>query len=181
MGNMILAPYTIDGLSPLEPNIPWTIAEQLLEGIPAPIGRDTPPRLRRKMYSVDGVDQDWHLHNHGAMAYIIEGSHHNPLDKTIRNASVELYRPIRNRLLEHLSSGPAIRIQVLDPNGYPVRAKISIDGVALSNDEAWYTRYHDGRWDFLVPAHQDYTLRIEAEGYRDARSASAQRTQANHS
>ena len=45
MGNMILAPYTIDGLSPLEPDIPWTIAEQLLKAS-RPIGRDTPPRLR---------------------------------------------------------------------------------------------------------------------------------------
>ena len=43
MAHMILAPYTIDGFIPLEPDIPWFIAEQLLEGIPAPIGRKTPP------------------------------------------------------------------------------------------------------------------------------------------
>ena len=166
MANMILSPYTVDGLLPLEPDVPWFIAQQLLEGIPAPIGRETPPRLRRKLYSVDGVDQDWHLFNHGAMAYIVEGSHHNPLDMTIRNASVALYRPIRNRILEHLSAGPAIRIQVVDGSGQPIRASVQLEGLTLSNGELWQTRQHDGRWDFLVPEHKNYSLRIKAEGYR---------------
>ena len=118
------------------------------------------------MYSVDGVDQDWHLFNHGAMAYIIEGSHHNPLNMAIRNASVELLRPIRNRMLEHLSSGPAIRIQAVDGSGNPIRAKVTVEGLTLSNGESWHTRHHDGRWDFLVPEHREYTVRVEADGYR---------------
>lgn len=166
MGNMILSPYTIDGYTPLSPDIPWQIAEQLLDGLPAPVGRKTAPRLKRKMYSVDGVDQDWHLYNHGAMAYIVEGSHHNPLNQNIRNASVSLYRPIRNRLLNHLESGPAIRLQVLDSDNRPIKAKIEISEIQMSNKEVWHTRYHDGRWDFLVPEHGQYSLTLTAPGYR---------------
>jgi hypothetical protein len=166
-GNMLLSPYTIDGLTPLEPDVPWQIAEQLLDGVEAPVGRRTPPRLKRKMYSVDGVDQDWHLYNHGAMAYIIEGSHHNPLDRNIRNGSVEAYRPIRNRLLDHLASGPVIRIQVMDSNGYPVRAEVTVEGIDFKNDEAWKTRSLDGRWDFLVPEHDKYRISIKADGFAE--------------
>ena len=61
------------------------------------------------MYTVDGVDQDWHLFNHGAMAYIIEGSHHNPQDMAILQC-LSGTPSVRSEIecLEHLSSGPAI-------------------------------------------------------------------------
>ena len=85
---------------------------------------------------------------------------------TTRNASVALYRPIRNRILEHLSAGPALRIQVVDGSGQPIRASVQLEGLTLSNGELWQTRQHDGRWDFLVPEHKNYSLRIKAEGYR---------------
>ncbi|MEC7984826.1 MAG: M14 family zinc carboxypeptidase [Myxococcota bacterium] len=165
-GNMILSPYTIDNIATLKPDIPWKIAEHLIKDIPPFSAGRRSTVVMRKIYSVDGVDQDWHFHHHGAMAYIIEGTHYNPTDLRIRDRSVRLYRPITDRLLHRVAKGPAIRVIVEDEYGFPLRAQITLKSIQQNANEDWHTRTLDGRWDFLLDKPAKHRIQIQADGYR---------------
>ena len=83
----------------------------------------------------------------------------------VRDISVKLYRPITVRLLDHLSTGAVIRVQVKNERGEPLRARVDIQEVKTGAGERWHTRSQDGYWDFMMHQHGTYTLRISAEGY----------------
>ena len=86
------------------------------------------------MYSVDGVDQDWHYFAHGSIAYIVEGPYHNPGPQKYE-ASINCMLPIANRLIQRHIDAPRISGQVFSSTGEPLEATIAIDEVKLSNGE----------------------------------------------
>lgn len=161
---VILSPYTIDRVENPDPDAAWDVAEAMAAaGGQQPNGR--PYRVRRKLYSVDGVDQDWHRFAHGSTAYIIEGSHRRPQDPDIRQASIDGVRPLLTTLLDRILHGPTLSVVVLDEDGQPLQATISIDTVQLNAEEQWSTRSRDGRFDHLLPAFGRYTIRVQHPRY----------------
>ena len=89
-GRLILTPYTIRKVRNLRPDLPKKAANYLRRSLSGPNHQGF--KVKKDMYPVDGVDQDWHLHQNGTLAYIIEGSHHNPQDLAVRRESVRTIR-----------------------------------------------------------------------------------------
>lgn len=166
----ILSPYTIDGVDNPLPDEAWPIAELIAAAAPnQPNGR--PYRVRRKLYPVDGTDQDWHRHTHGTLAYLLEGSHHNPREPELRLAAVAATRPVWRALLDRLLAGPALVGHVRDEHGRPLEAAVVVEELAFRTGERWTSRPRDGRFHRAVPRPGTYTLRVERPGCAPVRQA----------
>ncbi len=166
-GTVVLAPYTIDGVQNPEPDEAWAIAEELVEALPTQPGGRT-FKVIRKMYSVDGTDQDWLRHEHGTVAFIVEGSHHNPASAQTRRASIEGIRPVTDTLFDRVLLGPRISGHVRDSEGSPVEAVVRLAEVRTFAGERWTTRPSDGRFDRLLVGPGTWTVIAEAEGFHTA-------------
>lgn len=163
-GTLILSPYTIDGAENPEPDVAWSVAEEIAKALPRqPGGRRY--RVQRNMYAVDGTDQDWHYFAHGTLALLVEAPYHNPTSRFLRTRSVERTRPSWMLLAERLLSGPRLYGRVTDVEGSPVEAEVRVVEVTLKNGEVWTSRPRDGRFDRVVLGDRSYTLRVEKEGY----------------
>ncbi|MFT7518212.1 MAG: hypothetical protein ACI9MC_000342 [Kiritimatiellia bacterium] len=163
-GTMVLAPYTIDGVKNPDPNTAWIIAEALVRATgPQSNGRSL--KVRRKIYSVDGTDQDWLRHTFGTVAYILEGSHHNPTVRSTRLASVRRTRPFFLHLLDRVLAGPTLSGRVVDTSGRPVQAVVEVDVERWNAGEAWASRSMDGRFDRLLPTGGPVNVTIRAPGH----------------
>ena len=159
----ILSPYTIDGVDNPLADEAWTIAESLAAAAPnQPNGR--PYRVRRKLYPVDGTDQDWHRHTHGTLAYLLEGSHHNPRDPAVRLAAVAATRPVWMALFDRVLAGPTLVGHVRDELGRPLEAVVSLDELSLQAGERWTSRPRDGRFFRAVVRPGEYTVRATRPG-----------------
>ena len=162
-GTMVLSPYTIDGLDNPSPDVAWQVAEDLCAATPTqPNGRRM--RVRRSMYAVDGTEQDWYRNAFGTLAYIVEGSHHNPTKLRTRRASIAGVRPILGRLLDRLLDGPSVYGRVTDQEGRPLAAEVRIAEVQTREGEIWTSRALDGRYERLLPGPGTYTVRVVVGG-----------------
>ena len=165
-GTMILSPYTIDGVKNVEPDPAWAVAEEMVELLPVqPNGRRF--TVKRKMYSVDGTDQDWHYWANGTIAYIVEGSHHNPIYAGTRKRSIEGLRPLVPGLLDRLLDGPGVTGFVKDEDGNPLQAVVTVDPIKTFAGEQWTARA-DGRYDRMLPEAGAYIVRATLDGYKPA-------------
>jgi hypothetical protein len=153
----LLAPYTIDDVPNPEPNEAWTIAEEVASAMPRqPNGRRM--EVVRKLYSVDGTDQDWLRAAHGTVALLLEGAY-NLVTERMHAATIEATRPSWQALFDRVLRGPALWGFVTDETGAPVVAEIRIDEVSTLAGERWTTRCRDGRFDRLVSRPGRYTVR----------------------
>lgn len=159
LATAILSPYTIDGMVNPDKDEAWGFAEKLAAAAPAqPNGR--PYKVRRQLYPVDGTDQDWHRHAHGTLAYIVEGSHHNPREPALRGAAIAATRPVWAAMLHEVLTGPMITVHVTDTRGAPAAAEVVIEEQLPRQGERWLTRGRDGRADRVVAAAGRYTVRV---------------------
>ena len=91
-----------------------------------------------------GNDVDWLFHKYGTLAYMVEGSHHNPLKVRYRMESIEGVRPISMALLDRIALGPSVYGQVVDGAGNPVWTTLYEEGQVLKHGETWTNRPIDG-------------------------------------
>ncbi len=161
-GTDVYSPYGVPGKQNPKPDIAKAIGQEIAAAAPEqPNGRSY--AVRKGGYPVAGSDQDWHLHAHGSIAFVIEGSHHNPpLD--VRTQAVEATRPLWQALLDRVLLGPWIGGHVRDSAGNPVEATVMIAEHQVLEGERWTTRSRDGRFDRAVLEPGTYTLTIEADG-----------------
>ncbi len=160
----LLAPYTVPGVQNPEPNEAWQVAEELAAGLGRhPDGRAF--RVRRCLYPVQGVDQDWLRQAHGTLALLVEaGGWPPPLARQAREAEVAALRPLWLALARRYLEGPSFGGRVLGPDGRPVAAEVRVVEQALRAGERWSARPRDGRFDRYLAAPGRITLRIEAPG-----------------
>jgi hypothetical protein len=163
LATAILSPYTIDGMVNPATDEAWAFAERLAAAAPQqPNGRAY--KVRRQLYAVDGTDQDWHRHAHGTLAYIVEGSHHNPREPELRAAAVAATRPVWTEMLAQVLAGPAIAVHVKDTSGAPVEAEVVVEELLPRQGERWTSRPRDGRADRMLPSPGRYTVRVTGPG-----------------
>ena len=162
----LLAPYTIDGAKNPTTNEAWRIAEELVRLLPSHPERGE-IKVKRKLYAVDGTDQDWHRHTHGTLALLVEGARRTPHSSSKRNAIVRAVRPIWQGLFDRFLDGPSLSGHVLDVNGRGVCAAVSIDSIRTREGERWMTRYTkdgkegNGRFDRFLPHAGRVTVRVD--------------------
>ncbi len=165
MGSVILlAPYTIEGVDNPEPNEAWTVAEQVAAGLPDhPQGGRMP--VRRNLYAVDGVDQDFYRHAYGTVALLVEGALWPPTqDADERARIVAAVRATWTGLLDRFLDGPSLSGQVTTADGAPVRAEIRIQEQKVQAGEIWTTRPRDGRFDRFLVAPGTYGVQVLKDG-----------------
>lgn len=168
-GTLLLVPYTTDRARNPSPNEAWLIAEEMYPLLPVQPNRRK-FRLARKMYTVDGVDQDWIRAASGTLAYLVEGAYETPAARDKRLATVESTRPTWMVLFDRVLAGPSLYGTVRDAGGNPVVAAISIDGVQLGEGELWPSRCRDGRFERPLAKPGKYTVRAHHDGVELARA-----------
>ncbi len=163
-GNVtVLAPYTIDNVQSPTPNEAWTVAEELVAGLPRhPQGKDI--IVRRNIYPVDGTDQDYLRGQFGTLALLVEGARRDPTQAEARHNVVLAMRPVWTRLLDRYLDGPSVYGVVRDAKGRPVVADVNIVEQSLAEQEHWQTRCRDGHYDRFLPGPGDYTVRVTVPG-----------------
>jgi hypothetical protein len=166
MATLILSPYTIDGATNPAPDAAWQVAQKMAAAAPKQTNGKK-YRVRRKIYSVDGTDQDWFFHAHGTLAYIVEGTHHNPEDPWTRKESVKNIRPVWKTLLDVVSEGPRISGHTVDSAGRPVSAQVTVEEVRTFEGEIWTSRPRDGRFDRVMAGPGKYVVGASLSGFKD--------------
>jgi len=164
VGRAIFVPYTVDHARSPRPNAAWTIAEELVAAAPAQ-RNDKPYVVRPNGYPVSGSDQDWHMHEHGTIALLLEGAYHNP-ELDTRRETVANTRPVWQQMLRRVADGPRVFGHTRDAEGRPVEAVITIDRVETVAGERWTSRPRDGRFDRMLASGGTITVRADAPGYR---------------
>jgi hypothetical protein len=162
---LLLSPYTDPLLVNPDGDEAWPLAQALVAQLPSqPSGRRY--EVRRNLYPVDGTAQDWLRHQHGTVAFLIEGPLHNPLPSVRgRQRVVEATRPSWRWLAERVLRGPGVSGRVVDDAGAPVAATVTLSNQGLRQGERWTARPRDGLYHRLVAAPGPLTVRFEAEGY----------------
>lgn len=164
VSNVILVPYTTDGVLNPEPNEAWVIAEEIAKSLPTqPTGKRM--GVAKKIYAVDGVDQDHFRATNGTVAFLVEGPYHNPLAPKLKAATLASTRGTWRALLERLVAGPVVSGTVRDADGHALRAEVVVRELRPRNGERWLTRCRDGRFDRMLPAAGRYSLEISAPGF----------------
>lgn len=159
----LLVPYTIDGVKDPTPNEALTVAEALLAGLPEhPQGK--PIGIRRKLYPVDGTDQDYYRAQYGTLALLFEGARRDPKDEVERRAVLHAARPIWIRLFQRFLDGPSLTVRVKDATGKPVVAEVAIAELPAQEGEVYLTRCRDGRFDRYLNGPGRYTVRVRVPG-----------------
>ena len=165
VSTVILAPYTTDQAANPRPNEAWIVAEEVAAQTPVqPNGRRM--RVRRNIYSVDGVDQDHFRAAHGTVALLVEGAYHNPGSQHLRLKTVAATRPTWQALLDRAVRGPGIRGRVTDAQGKPLPAEVVVLEQAPQMDERWTARCRDGAYERMVPKAGTYTVKVALPGYK---------------
>ena len=146
----------------MKPDLSKTIAAEIAAAAPVQ-PNERSYRAGKTNYPVAGTDQDWHVHEHGTMAYVLEGSHHNPpLD--VRTQAVVATRPVWQALFDRVVKGPWIHGHVRDAAGKAVDAVVMVEEIETFEGERWTTRTRDGRFARAVPRAGTYTVVVTAKG-----------------
>jgi hypothetical protein len=123
----------------------------------------------RKLYSVDGTDQDWLFFKYGTLAYIVEGSMNSPVYAEGMR-SIAGMRPIWRSALLQMAAGPRLELKVVDASGHPIRgAEIRLLDEVRFENERWTVHPQTGRFDLLPGPLEQLHLEIAADGYQTAR------------
>jgi len=162
----ILVPYTIDEVKNPEPSVAWILGRKMA-GMADSFRRDRKYKAVRKLYPVDGVDQDWHYFRYGTLAFLIEGPRNNPPYERDRNGMVKGIRPAWSYLLDVIAEGPTVSGHVLDAvTGAPLEAEVAVKEIRCFEGESHTSHPVSGRFDRLVPAPGRYHLLFKKKGYK---------------
>ena len=164
-GTRVLVPYTIDKARNPHPDVAWMVGAAmaaLSDGVRK--NRDYMPV--RCLYSVDGVDQDWHYWRYGTLAYLLEGPATTPPPDD-RKKMILGARPSWEYMMRRLATGPTLSGHVVDrTTGKPLEAVVSIDEIKTFEQERHTSHPDSGRFDRVLPIEGTYHLRVEKDGYR---------------
>ena len=164
----ILFPYTADGAANPHPDPARHIAEKIAwPGISYRTTRQY--EAARKLYSVDGTDQDWLYHELGTMAFIVEGSMSTPSWEDARR-SIRGMRPVSLEAFRQIRQGPRLELTVTDYQGRPLEdARMVLLSRTSYEREAWPRSNRHGQLHvFLVPDEVLYA-EIRKPGYAPLR------------
>ena len=153
----ILVPYTIDGALSPYPSPAWDIGKTIaLASDSARPDRDYIPV--RKLYPVDGTDQDWMAHELGTMAFIVEGSYHTPHYFPYAKNSIAGLRQGILKSMEIAEEFPSLSLQVLDSRGQPRSVRVELLDVVHLENEIRQTDSKYGRFRTFLPGGGSYTI-----------------------
>jgi hypothetical protein len=164
----VLVPYTVSGVRSPRRDEARVVAEAMVAGLPEhPHGR--PWRVMRRLYPVDGTDQDWLRHAHGTVAFLVEAGRWSPVESSEREAALAAVRPLWRRLIGRVASGPGLAVRVVDAEDKPVEARVTVRELRGRAGERWTSRPGDGRYYRLLPEPGTYTVVVRPKSGRSIR------------
>lgn len=159
-GTVVLWPYTTDDVIDRDAELVRGVADAVAKAAPRQPNRRR-FRTLKKIYPVDGVDQDWMRAATGAVALLIEGPGHNPRSESRLRAEVAAVRPTWRALLQRVAEGPIVRGKLRREGGAPAAVEVHI-GPEDGRAERWPARCSDGRFARLLPESGRARLRLGA-------------------
>lgn len=172
----VLVPYTIPGALDPTLNLGWDFAKLIeqhsvthknaitgkfqLSGT----GMKTYKPVKR-LYPVDGTDQDWHFWANGTLALLVEGPFANSQmgSYEVAKTVVHDFMPGFWKVLEHLDQRPKLLLKVSGPSGYPVSVPVSIKEFNHREGESFTTSASTGIFTFMFPCPGMYTLLLNGK------------------
>ncbi|GIX40842.1 MAG: hypothetical protein KatS3mg129_0575 [Leptospiraceae bacterium] len=151
----ILVPYTIDYLWNPIPDRAYYFAKKLIQNSYS--FRKENYKLARKLYSVDGTDQDWIYNKTGCIAYIVEGSMNIP-DFSIAKYSIIGIRNVWYNLLDLALKGRRIELEFYYFN-QPVEPNIKILNYYYFEKESFL--FYRNRWIFYLGPLEKIKINVE--------------------
>ncbi|MBW7856918.1 MAG: hypothetical protein H3C43_01120 [Leptonema sp. (in: Bacteria)] len=160
----VLYPYTIDSvMNPWPDRALYYATEFTKEAESYRIERHYEPA--RKLYSVDGTDQDWYFSQFGSLALIVEGSMDSP-EYEAGIQSILGIRPIWMSAIREILNGPRIEVYVLSKNGLPIpNATVQILNEVNFENENWTVHPQTGRFDVLPGPFKQVDIQVKADGF----------------
>jgi len=135
----ILVPYTLPGLPVRKPSDDenWQLALRMKKAMGKQVnGRFF--RVKRRLYPVDGTDQDHFFFHYGTSALLLEAPVHNPKPKKRQRARDDVKRGVR-AFFDGLRHGPLLTLQVCDADDQPMSVPYAVDVLPRLHDEPWTT------------------------------------------
>ncbi len=161
--NALLYPYSVEGFLNPSPDLAEIVGKKISKKAKSshPV---KPFLLKKNLYPIDGVDQDFYYYKYGTLAYVLESSHFNPSYEYVPKI-LESFRNIWTRLLDQIVSGDKILVRITGESGEPVQAKIQILGQNYFQGETRFSSPSTGLfYSYFVPE-LDGELLVESEGY----------------
>ncbi|MEM7183854.1 MAG: M14 family metallopeptidase, partial [Spirochaetota bacterium] len=116
LGTCILFPYTIDNLKNPKPDYVQTLSQKLTASAISLRIKFRKYSSIKKIYSVDGTDQDYLYHEFGTNALLVESSHETPPYDLAKKVTKN-FRPGWKRFLDEYFMGYRIEFQLVDSKG----------------------------------------------------------------
>ncbi len=154
--NKILIPYTIEHLWNPIPDRALYFANKILQN--GFSYRTNNYELARKLYAVDGTDQDWIYNNTGCIAYIVEGSMNLPIYSVAKYSIIGL-RPIWYNLLKIALEEPRIELEFYDKKNQPIKPDITINNYYTFEKESF--SFYNNRWIFYLGPNKKLDITIK--------------------
>lgn len=161
--NALLYPYSVEGFLNPSPDLAEIVGKKLSKKT-----RSTHPTktfsLKKNLYPIDGVDQDFFYFRYGTLAYVLESSHFNPEYKYVPKI-LDSLRNVWIQMLDEIVFGEKILIRVLNDEGVPLSAKIQIKGLSFFQGEVRTNHPKTGLfYTYYVPSLGN-EITIESDGY----------------
>jgi hypothetical protein len=161
--NSLLFPYSVEGFLNPSPDLAEIVGKKIAKNV-----KTTHPSkqfyLKKNLYPIDGVDQDFYYYNYGTLAYVLESSHLNPDYKYVPKI-VDSFRIVWIRLLDELVSGEKILLRIQDETGMPLYAKLNVKSLTYFQGEVRYNHPTKGIFYLYYVPSLKGEIQIESEGY----------------
>ncbi|TGL57154.1 peptidase M14 [Leptospira ognonensis] len=161
--NALLYPYSVEGFLNPSPDLAEIVGKKLSKKT-----RSTHPTktfsLKKNLYPIDGVDQDFFYFRYGTLSYVLESSHFNPEYKYVPKI-LDSLRNVWTQMLDEIVFGEKILIRVLNEEGAPLLTKIQIKGLSYFQGEVRTNHPKTGLfYTYYVPDLGNEMV-LESDGY----------------
>ena len=162
-GSSILVPYMASNTQHPQPYVAWDIAEQLAKQVALKSGIEFSVRNRR--FYAEGTFQDWQMHQFGTIAFLIEGTEHNPETIPKIRESINEVSSFLPLLIKALDARPHLEGIVVNEQGEALYASIQVRGYDMLEGETWKSRASDGYFYRSLLDDGTYEIIAHAPGY----------------
>ena len=160
LGTCILFPYTIDNLKNPKPDYVQTLSQKLTASAISLRIKFRKYTSLKKIYSVDGTDQDYLYHEFGTNALLVESSHETPPYDLAKKVTKN-FRPGWKRFLDEYFTGYRIEFQLVDSKNRPVEWNVSIEGLQYYEKEIRKSQKKTGIFRQMVLEDKQYKVTIQ--------------------
>lgn len=163
-GSSILVPYTSLRTKNPQPYVAWDIATRISDRI-GRLHNDTVYQVKNRRFYAEGTFQDWLFHQFGTIAFLVEGTEHNPETTPKIRDSVRATKKLLPLLLQELESRPVLHGIVQNERGEAIQASVTVRGYDTREGEVWKSRASDGFFYRVLLDYGSYEVIVQADGY----------------